>query len=39
MFAILKVFLNAKILNLTVSLYIGSHAKIAGTCLLSMVVA
>ena len=37
MLAIFKVFLNAKMLNLTVSLYIASHAKIAGTCLLSMV--
>ena len=39
MFAIFKVFLNAKMLNLKVSVYSASHAKIAGTCLLSMLVA
>ena len=40
MFAIFKVFLNAKMLNLKVSvLYSASHAKIAGACLLSMLFA
>ena len=38
MFAIFKVFLNAKMLNLKVSVYSASHAKISGTCLLSMLV-
>ena len=39
MFATFKVFLNAKMLNLKVSVYSASHAKIPGSCLLSMVVA
>ena len=38
MFAIVKVFLNAKPLNLMASVNSASHAKIAGTCILSMVV-
>ena len=39
MFVILKVFLNVKKLNLILSVYSVSHAKIAGTCFLSMLVA
>ena len=39
MFAIFKVFLNAKMLNLKVSVHSASHAKIAGTCPLSIICA